>query len=271
MARIQELALARGNRTLLLLALGAGLLAAILVFVVLANNGDSGGGSVPSATSTAAVVAGQDIAVGTEITSGMVKVVEVPQTLAVKNAFTEVAPVVGQTARVPIYQGEQVTSVKIGSQTKDDGLQYVVPKGKRALGLEVVQKTAVGGLLLPGNHVDVIASFDKDQNGGSRVVTVLQDVEVLAVAQKAEEPLPVPSSTETQSANGNDLRTSGNLPKNLDTQPHATTVTLAVDPQQAEVLVGVQAEAKSVWLSLRSFGDTSQIEVRGADIPATGP
>ena len=49
MARIQELTMARGNRVLLLIALLAGLISAILVFVTLANSeSDSGTSNIAS-------------------------------------------------------------------------------------------------------------------------------------------------------------------------------------------------------------------------------
>ena len=54
MARIQELTMNRGSRMLLLLALGAGLLAAVLVFVALNNSGDSGSSNTSAPETTAA-------------------------------------------------------------------------------------------------------------------------------------------------------------------------------------------------------------------------
>ena len=87
MARIQELTMARGNRALLLIALLAGLISAILVFVTLANSESEGGTSNTPASASAVVVARQDIAAGTEITGQMVEVKQVPDSLLVPGAF----------------------------------------------------------------------------------------------------------------------------------------------------------------------------------------
>lgn len=269
MARIGELTFARGNRGLLLLAVAAGLVAAVLVFVALANNNDSGSSSVATGGGTVkAVVAAQNIAAGTQIETGMVKVIDVPQGLLVTNALSDTAPVVGQTARIAINQGEQITANRVGAQAKGDGLGYVVAKGMRAVGVKVDEKTAVGGLLLPGSRVDVIAVYKggQGQDKTARVETVLQNIEVLAVAQEAQEPLPVPDAAKANASASSDLQTSGQLPSKLDTKPGAGTVTLSVDPQQAQVLVGVQTVADNVWLSLRSAGEGPPAEVPPAAI-----
>ena len=75
MARMEGLTLARGNRGLLIIALLAGLIAAVLVFAALAQ-GDEGGTTTATTggTTVATVVAAQDIAANTEITPEMVKV-----------------------------------------------------------------------------------------------------------------------------------------------------------------------------------------------------
>src|SRR5713101_6082904 len=106
MARIQELALNRGNRGLLLLAVLAGLVAAVLVFVALANSGgsDSGSKDTPAVVSKA-VVARENIKAGTTITADMVGLIEVPQDLLVPGAFADATLVVGEKARFPIAKG----------------------------------------------------------------------------------------------------------------------------------------------------------------------
>src|SRR2546428_12936772 len=102
MARIQGMALNRNNRGLLILAIAAGLVTAVLVFVALANNGGDSGKTSTAAVTSKALVAEQAIPAGTVITSGMVKVEEVPDNLLVPGAFADSSPVVGQAARYPI-------------------------------------------------------------------------------------------------------------------------------------------------------------------------
>ena len=255
MARLQGMAMNKGNRTLLLLALAAGLVAAVLVFVALSQNDDNKTTTVaPGSDVASVVVASQNISQGTEISADMLKVIDVPKALLVTGAFTETAPLVGQKARVPILSGEQVPASKVGTQDKDKGLSGVVPRSMRGLGISIKEVTAVGGLTLAGDRVDVYAAFvDEEENGVKhvRVYKILDNTEVLSVAQEAQKPAPAP----TAGADGAKLSTSGQLPENLDEQPKAGTVTVSVDPGQASLLICAQEAADQVWLALRSFGE----------------
>jgi pilus assembly protein CpaB len=263
-SRIEQLRLAGSNRALLLLALIAGLVAAVVVFVAVNSGGDDDKTvATPGGDVVAVVIANQDISAGTEITADMVKVTEVPSGLLVKSAITESNLAVGQTARFPIAQGAQLVRASFGVQADEDGLSYVIPRGKRAMALSVEEETAVGGLLLPGDRVDVIAVFDSDTSildiltapadqRPTAAFTILQDVEVLAIAQEAQEPLPALAEGTDAAGQG---RTSGQLPANPDTDPRAHTVTLALDPQQVATLAAIQQEASRVFLSLRAIGD----------------
>jgi pilus assembly protein CpaB len=264
MARLQELRLTGNNRALLLLALAAGLVAAVLVFVaVQSSDDDSVATTAPAGDVTAVVVASQNISAGSQITAEMVKVVDVPTTLLATNAITDSAVAVGQTARFPISEGQQLVTSAFGAQSEEDGLAYVVPKGMRAMALSVEEVTAVGGLLRPGDRVDVIAVFDSERNilelltgpvesRPTTSVTVLQNVEILAIAQDAQEPIPAIEGVEDPSGQS---RTSGRVPDDVDEEPDAGTVTLALDPAQAAQLAAVQQEASRIFLSLRAAGD----------------
>jgi pilus assembly protein CpaB len=244
--------MAGGNRKLLLLALGAGLIAAIIVFVAVQSGSSSSSSS--SGPVTSAVVATKAIAAGSTISADDLKLTDVPNSLLISGAYTDTSTAVGQAARVAIAQGEQITPDKLGSPAKSqNGLNSVLPAGMRAMAVPVEQVTAVGGNLLPGDRVDVIAVFtsgDQTSNGAQTVSTILQNIEVLAVAQEAETPVAAPASGSADQSS-----TSGQIPSNTKTKPDASTVTLAVDPQQAELLAGVQQTSSKIYLTLRSFGD----------------
>ncbi len=274
MARIQELTLSRSNRGLLVLAIAAGLVTAILVFVALA---DSGGGGDKTATPAAAtsnvVVAQQAIPAGTEITVEMVKVVAVPDTLLVPGAFADTVPLVGEVTRYPISKGEQLSPAKIGPLVEGEGLGYVVPPGMRAVAASVKEVTAVGGLLLPGDRVDVVAHFKIKHVAGladdeyiSSVRVVLQNVEVLSVAQQNQEPLRAADTADETGGGTAELATSGQLPEDTEELPKAATVTVALSPQDVMQLISAQETATQVWLTLRAFGDSAPAEIGQVDV-----
>ncbi len=257
----------RGNRVFLILAVVAALVAAVLVFAAL--SGGSGDGPSSPAGTARVVVARQDVPAGATLTEEMLKIAPVAPETLLEGTYTTVTPLVGYATRYPIATGEQITLAKIGVQVRDEeGLSYVVPAGKRAIAVSVTQVSAVGGLLLPGDRVDVIAVFNAADAGGDDVVTLFQNVEVLAVAQVTQEPLPAPANTQESTE---EAEVAGELPlaqrpEDVQPQPNATTVTLALTSQQAELLAVAQDKTK-IWLTLRPFG-TTDVVVASEDITA---
>jgi pilus assembly protein CpaB len=260
MARMQGLTLTRGNRGLLIVAALAGLAAAVL-FVVAVNqdSGTSGTGASGSAT-VEAVVAAQDIAAGIPIEDNMLEVRDVPESLLVAGAYSDPASVVGTASLYAISAGEQITPTRIGEETNSDGLSRVVPMGMRGVGVAVQKETIVGGHLRIGDRVDVIGVFDPQNiDGGTAAegIPLLQNIEVLAVDETAQEALPS-AATDPEDATRN-TATAGKVPEDTEAQPDATTVVLSVDPAQAVILAVAQQAGVTPWLVLRAFGDEGQI------------
>ena len=236
-------------------------IAAILLFVALQSRDDGGGGVADTAK---VVVAAQNIGTNTEITADMLELKTVSTDQMLTGAYTQVDTVVGVPARYPVQQGEQITSAKLGIAAIADekDLALVLQKGQRAFAVEATEVTAVGGLLLAGNFVDVLAVFEEqgtgtggEQAGRVFALTVLQNIEVLGVAQEAQEPVPS-ASDDAEPAQG----ISGQRPEDIERQPGARSVTLAVNPEQAQLLAALQADNSqfevSIWLTLRPVDDS---------------
>ncbi|MDE3077742.1 MAG: Flp pilus assembly protein CpaB, partial [Chloroflexota bacterium] len=150
---------------------------------------------------------------------------------------------------------------------EESGLAFVVPPGKRAVAVSVNEVVGSGGMIVPGDDVDVVAVIDtrnsqngprpsSDANAGKPQVMavaqyILQNVEVMAVAQKIEGEAPPPSTA--QKLAGAPSSPQPAL-RSASVQPAARTVTLAVTPSEAERLV--LAEDKGhIRLVLRAHGD----------------
>ena len=258
MARTYELGEARNSRGLLPLAVVSGLVAAVIVFIAMVRAGDDGRPGIgPAGSTLRVVIAEQDIPARTEIGPEMLSVVEVPGSLAVNGALDSVEPLVGETTRYPVAAGQQVTLAGVGALNKDGGgLEDVVPKNMRALSVEVDEIRGVGGLILPGDRVDVIAVLAADAAGVDSSVTALQDIEVLAVGQTTQEALPRAEAVDGAEP-GTDA-SSGQRPADAEPQPDARTVTLALTPEQAQLLALIQDKGK-IWLSLRPFGEDATV------------
>ena len=247
----------RPGRSLLLLALLFAIVAAVLVFLAL-NKNDEGDEKTAGSATTKVVVAGEDIAARTTLDADMLKVDDVPAGCVVDGAFSDVDDLDGEVTRYSILKGEQVVASRVGVQKDDEtGLSFVFPQGMRAFSIQVSEESSVGGLILPGDLVDVIGILDEGTVGIDKAVTLVQGVEVLAVAQEAQEAIPAarPTATATPSAVSGTL---GERPEDVEANPKARTVTLAVTQEQAQLLALVQAKGE-LALTLRNFGDKAQV------------
>jgi len=261
MARMQGLTIPRGNRSLLIIAALAGLAAAVL-FVVAVNNGDSkSAGQSPGATGNT-VVAVKDIPAGNKIEADMVAIKTAPNDLLVAKPLDDTAKVVGQYAAYDITAGEQITLPRIGTAISPTcAIACVLPPKMVAASLQVKEVTAVGGLLYAGNRVDISPAF-KIKNDGSvdgctqpyilRTETILQNVQILSVAQQQQKP----AGANNAGASDPNSGISGTLPADTKQQPGAGTITLALSPEDNLKLISAQERAKTVWTSLRPAGDT---------------
>jgi Flp pilus assembly protein CpaB len=210
-------------RRLLQLAALVGVIAAFIGLMYLRFSGDDATrpGVIHCCPGEDVVVATRDIPSGTRIEANMVSIERVAPAQLMPDVYRDTAMVVGQMATNNIGAGEQVTYSDIEGPA--------VPEGMSAVALRIQQTTPVGGLVSPGAWVDVLAAFD----GGSRVKTIAENVEVIAVVQR-----------ET----GQDVVTFGGDPK---AQPPPALVTVAVPPQSASLLLDAQLKASRLWLQLR--------------------
>jgi len=268
----------KGNRGVLVAALFLGLLSAVLVFVFLSQSGGGDGESAaPSGVTKSVVVASQDITAGTRITEDMVRVKNVSTDAVVPNALTTTEMAVGSVARFPINADEQILENRLAAggievaEGEDMPLTYIVPPGMRAVGVNTKQVISAGGLVLPGDYVDVIfvaavrTDLPPPLDLSHISQTILQNIEVLAVEQTLEEV--VPEETTGDGATDGEVSERVALER-ADPEPEAITVTLAVTPDQAEILAMADVIAKAsendtcdIRLSLRQFGDSEQTSV----------
>src|SRR5262249_3256427 len=131
------------------------------------------------------VVAKQNLAAQTALTADNVELKDVSQDAVQPNAATSLADVQGKELNVPVAQGEQIVSYRIGNPEQPDVQKFadMVPAGKRAMSVTFTELSSAGGLITPGDHVDVIGVFNKSTLGKDQSMLLLQDILVLAVAQ----------------------------------------------------------------------------------------
>jgi pilus assembly protein CpaB len=243
------------NRTFVLLAIVLGLLGSVLLYAAVSRDGSktsSPAGGVP------VVVAKVEIPARTRITASMVEIRQIPADTRSLLAFDSTDAVLGQVTRFPIAANEHILSSKVvpleGAATASRSLAFAVPQGKRGFAIRVSEVANAGGLILPGDYVDVVVLYDVEflNRSGDRemvdafVVDVLfQNIEVLAVSQTIVDLVP-----NTGDAEGQRARNTEAAPK-----PDANTVTLALTPEEAQKLYLAEANGR-IRLAVRPFGDS---------------
>ncbi|MCO6059614.1 Flp pilus assembly protein CpaB [Pseudomonas sp. MOB-449] len=174
----------------------------------------------------AVVVATVEIPFGQMVEAQQVTVVQMPKDTVPDDSFDSPDKVVGKIATFSILRGDIVRGARLAEHLGGSTLASLIESDKRAVSVRVDDVVGVGGFLLPGNRVDVLATRKLSGNGaGAESKTILEDLRVLAVDQTA--------STDK-------------------TQPVVVrAVTLEMTPKQAEILVKAMTEGR-LQLALRN-------------------
>jgi Flp pilus assembly protein CpaB len=266
-----------GNKWLLFTGLALGLVSAALVFVYLRSAGDdaAGGGSVSSGPTTPVLVAAQNISAGTKVTTEMLTVKSVASADILIGAFSDSDDLVGQITLVPVLAGEQVVSAKVvGGDASftplggDPPVSLVIPEGMRAVSASVSNVAAVGGLVRPGDYVDVIlaVSFEEETGLGDNTgaTTILQNVQLIAIDQDVT--TTTVGELGSTVAEGTEEVIAGTSPADEGISPGAGTATFIVEPVHAEVLgladlCAAQYQGRLI-ISLRGLGEEGLVANR---------
>jgi pilus assembly protein CpaB len=173
-------------------------------------------------------VAGSDLDIGDELTKDRVRLIEWPSNAAPANGISDPNEVIGRGLVMPMIQNEPFLELKLAPKDAGAGLPPAIPPGLRAVSVKVNEVIGVAGYVLPGTHVDVVATVSPTQSASdvtSKVI--LTNVLVLAAGTKIEQ-------------------------GEKDKKPIAVSVvTMLVDPEQAERLTLASTEGK-IQLALRN-------------------
>lgn len=145
---------------------------------------------------------------------------------AAEAVFRDPAQLEGRVVTTGLVKGQPVMETLLAPKGTGSGLQAVVPKGMRAITLEINEFSGVAGFLVPGCRVDIVSTINAD---GGEVVsrTVVQNVEVTATGRRTQP--------------GDDVEPT-------------KSVTLLVKPREAEAIELAAATGRP-RLVLRSSGD----------------
>ena len=186
------------------------------------------------------VVANADLALGSELRPDDLVTLDWPAGALPDGSFEDPKAIVGRGLIVSVVRHEPILPAKLASKEAGSGLPPIIPPGKRAMSVRVNEVIGVAGYVLPGTHVDVVAtasSSSRAEDMTSKVV--LSNVEVLAAGTRLEQ----------DSKDGKPMQ--------------VTVVTLLVTPEEAERLTLASTEGK-IQLALRNPLDAGSPETPGA-------
>lgn len=152
-----------------LLAIGAAVLLAVLGFAALFAYAKGAEDRAFEGTERTTVLrVTQEVATKTPASElrAAVEAVELPKAAVVPGAVTDLSEVEGLVTRGVLVPGDQLTAAKF-AQTDDVKGDTAVPKGMQELSFLVEGQRIVGGALVPGDTIGVLASYS-----GSTAVAV---------------------------------------------------------------------------------------------------
>lgn len=193
---------------------------------------------VPAVVTTRILTSAMNLPVGTKVEARHVATMEMIPGQEPAGTFHDFKEIDGKVTTVNVPAGQMLMAPMFAKEG-ESALAAVVAKDKRAVTVRVDDVVGVAGFLLPGNHVDVVATRKDDRTQVVTAETILSDIKVLAVDQSI-------------AANSNEPVV-------------VRAVTLEVTPEEGETLLKGKA-AGSIQLALRNPLDESDARHKPAPV-----
>lgn len=231
----------KANKKIIVIAGFLSLITALLVYMYISGSKQS----APKVEYATVYVAAKSMPARYKITDADIKSVKIAKELMNPNSISDIKDITGKLTIERIIAGEQIFRERL---VDEEGvlLSYSLPEGTRAVSMNANEQISVTSLIRPGDYVDVIANFEKEDEDNGQVIKVfprvtkiiLQNVKVLALGQ--------------------DMTLSVDK---LKEQP--STVTLAIKEADVEKFI-FATEYATIRLALRPVGDEGATPSQGA-------
>ncbi len=164
----------RLRSTRLLNVVVAALLAVLAAALTLAYTSRAQSKDTTSAKPTSVLVATRDIPVGSTAAQirGWARPTDIAAGDVVGDAVAEPAQLRGLVAIQKIYAGEQLTTRRLGTAERQ-GIRSTLTGTLRIVELAGDQHQLLSGTLRPGDHVDVVASFQNPESSATHYARVV--------------------------------------------------------------------------------------------------
>ncbi|MEN8189058.1 MAG: Flp pilus assembly protein CpaB [Thermodesulfobacteriota bacterium] len=246
----------KANLVLITMTLFSALLAVCLVYIYVNTKISNAHQEIEQKYATLAdehefcnvVVCAADIAAGTVIEKDDLMVLKInEQTICDANKISDPGQIINRKAQYKIYKGEWIVPERLYNISK---VSSVMAKDKRAFRLWLDQTRGLIGLIEPGSMVDVLAVLPGESGQQKVSKIVLQNIRVLAVANRLIKNSPATENMPDDSRKQKEKQSK---------TPKVTTITLEVTPEQALDLALVMETGK-IHLALRDGTNQKIVE-----------
>lgn len=169
-----------------------------------------------------------------------------PGAIMIKIPSQDIARIQSKVTIAAIPAGSQITQSNLNDPSVNTtGVAPLVPPGKRGYLLRL-GNLDVAALILPGDHIDILATFSVQQKQGNAraTYTILQNILVLGVGRELRKP--------NQDVTGKKEATEG------------LVLTLALEPTEAERMALAQIESQGeISVIVRPHGENGVKPVPG--------
>jgi pilus assembly protein CpaB len=233
----------------LALAIGAGSFALVVLYKLITNYQLKIDEAKRPEDTVMVIVAARDLYQGVTITEDDLYAVQIPPKYLPEGVFLSPEHVVGRIPRERILANEFVRADRLADPESGVGLNAVIPRGMRAISINISDGAALSGFLNPNNYVDVLVTVQPEEATSAQKMpetrTLLQAVFVLGVNSRMQK-----ETAETAKEKRGSQKPS---------------VTLLVTADQAEQIAHAENLGEIV-LTLRNDLDVNFTPLAGVDI-----
>jgi len=233
----------------LLVSMFAAALASLVIFTVIRNFQVQLSEAQAPDEQKLVVVAKRTLWPGETIKDADLEQREFPPDFIPTEALTMKEEAVNRVPRERILVQEFIRKERLADREAGRGLNAIVPRGMRAVSLDLQGGSAVSGFLNPGNYVDILVTIG-EKGDALQTVTMLQAVTVLAVNNRL-------------GAKEAPTRKKGQRKKKDSGRRSKPSITIAVTPDQAEKITYAHQQG-AVTLTLRNDIDVTSVQTHGA-------
>ncbi|MDE2040178.1 MAG: Flp pilus assembly protein CpaB [Elusimicrobia bacterium] len=195
------------------------------------------------------LVARVDLPERTVLKEDMVEAVSVPRRFMEQDAFevktpSDIKMINNLVTRIRIPKGNQITQSALISLSPDAGLSVKVPPGYRGAILSVDPE--MKALIKPGDHVDVLVTFDAVMADGHKekvTATILQNVLVIAVGTNMGQGM---NAKQFNAASASENKAAAFSEKSM--------ISVALNPDEAQYLALAMVQGQ-ISVIVRGLGD----------------